>query len=123
MRRVAIGLAGVAITLVLTLPASAEEAEVREFQGWASWREGASTTMKNEGMAGGMKMTLTVKAVLKKVLADKVVLEVATVTEMGGQKFALPATPVEIPARAPKLPVKEESKGRESITVNGKAFA
>ena len=123
MQRTCLGFVSLVLLLSLAAPAAAENVDIPEYKMWSGWREGATATGKTEGEAEGMKMTFTTISTLKKVTAEKVTLEVVTITEFGGQKVKTPPTLVDIPAKGPKPPAapkSKETKGKETLTVNGK---
>ena len=95
-------------------------------------------TLQSETVVGGMSLgTQKVTQTLKRLTADKAVVEVVTEVTMGGQTIKSPPQSIEHPARlppgtakdAPKSDSKEEgpkvriTKGRETLTVSGKQVA
>jgi hypothetical protein len=123
MQRICLATAGLLITLSLTGSAAAQAGDLPPYKSWAGWREGASTTMKTESLGEGAKQVITTTVTLKKVAADKVVLDVAMTIEVAGQKFEQPATPIEIEANKAESSPDENAKitrGRETLTINGK---
>src|SRR5262245_7913569 len=126
MRRANLWAAGLLVALGLPAAAAAEDVDSPYYQRWSGWREGATATSKTESVTEGIKGTITATATLKRLAADKVVLEVSTVSEFGGQKITTPPVPTDLLARLPKAVIEPKGKvttGRETLTVNGKQLA
>jgi hypothetical protein len=139
MRRAQLWLAGL-VVLGLAGAAPAQGGANPAYTMWAAWREGASVTLKTESVVDG-KVEVVAKhtQTLKKVTAEKVVIEMTFSTEAGGMTFQAPPQSMEIPAKMPNpneifkdlpkaapqgtpqaVPKSKETKGREALTVNGK---
>jgi uncharacterized Zn-binding protein involved in type VI secretion len=98
------------------------------YQSWAKFKAGSfatltSTTTQDELVSTNTKITYT----LKEVTAEKVVVEVKTVTVTDEEETELPAETVEYPAKIAKpqeVPgTKTVAEGTKAITVNGKEIA
>jgi hypothetical protein len=134
MRRTILGLTVVSIAWGLTGSAAAQTVDNPLYKEWAVWREGATVVIKQESSFGGMAASVAVQTtVLKKLNADKAVLETTSVIEAGGQKVTNGPFPMDLPARYPKFDYKappedkaaekpkyKETKGRETLTISGK---
>jgi hypothetical protein len=136
MQRTYLRVVALLIASGLTGTAAAQTVENPQYKTWSGWREGASVTMKMEtALDGKVQSTVTSTQTLKKLSADKAVIEVSTVTEVSGQTIKQGPIAMDIPARAPKPPAVKpeaeptnpteapkfkESKGRETLTINGK---
>jgi hypothetical protein len=136
MRRVQLWAVGLVSVLGLAAPAPAQTVENPQYQLWAVWGEGASATQKTESATvGGVQTAMTQTQTVKRVTADKVVIEITTVTQAAGQTIKAPPVTFDIPARGPKVdavpteapndapkdvPKFKETKGRETLTLNGK---
>jgi hypothetical protein len=138
MNRTTFRIAGLVALLTLAGPAAAEETvENPEYKKWAVWKEGAYATLKGENRFGDTVTVVTSTQTLKAVTAEKVVIEVTTVTVTNGQTTKAPPATMEFRAREPKLPadvlkqVEEQTKknaaqttkGKETLTVNGQKLA
>lgn len=107
------------LVALFTASASAESIDTPQYVGWSGWRLGATAITQTKIVADGQTMTLTYTATLKKVDADAVVVDIATTVETQGMKFTSPAAPTTYFAKTPGVTAKE-TKGRETLTVNGK---
>jgi hypothetical protein len=138
MRHTMLGSAGLLALLMLAGSAAADETvENPEYKKWAVWKEGAYATLKGENRFGDVDTIVTSTQTLKTVSAEKVVVEVTTMVETNGTTTKAPPTTMEHRAREPKLSedvrrqVEEQTKkfaaqttkGKESLTVNGKTLA
>jgi hypothetical protein len=84
------------------------------YQGWATWRVGATATTK---VISDGTPAITHIATLKSVDASAVVVENSTINEMDGMQFASPAAPHTYFAKISALP--PAKTGTETLTVNG----
>jgi hypothetical protein len=133
MQRALFGFAGLVVALGY---ASAQDTvDNPQYQEWAKWREGAFVTLKSESVIDGQVQVVTIQTqTLKKLTAEKAVVEYATTTEAGGQTIKAPPMTLDIVARFPKVKVNPtdpkfdpkdipkftETKGRETLTISGK---
>ncbi len=133
----------VALGLVARLPdlsaaATAQTVDNPMYQWWAAWREGASITLKSETVLDGKSLgSQTITQTLKKLSAEKAVVEILTEVTMGGQTIKAPPQSVEFLAKLPRIdpknlpktdpkdkgPEPKVTKGRETLTVSGKKLA
>ena len=137
MRRLPHGSMGLVVILLLSGTAPAQTVDNPQYQQWSVWREGASVTWKTEsGSKGGVQTTVTQTHTLKKLTAEKAVIEITTVTMAEGQTIKLDPVSMDIPAKAPKVdapppgpppavgkdaaPKFKQNKGKETLTINGK---
>ncbi len=111
---------GLLIALALTGAANAQTEDSPYYKGWSGWRDGATATTKTEVESAGAKMSSTATATLKKVAADKAVVELALSFDLGGQKQTSPAAATDVLAKMPTDPKAKKSKGKETLTINGK---
>src|SRR5262249_41897396 len=118
---------------------AAQTFDTPQYQMWSKWREGASVTTKTtSSAAGGVQSSVTQTQTLKQLTSDKAVVELSVTTEAAGQSFKSPPISMDFPAKvtvpktepvaaAPEAqadgPKYKESKGRESLTINGKKIA
>src|SRR5262245_58732444 len=103
MQRTLFGLVGLAAFVFLPAYTVAEESvENPEYKKWVVWKEGAYATLKGENSFGAMTSTVTTTQTLKSVAADKIVIEVTSVTETNGQTIKSAPVSLEILARTPK---------------------
>ena len=138
MRRTLFGLA--VLVLAAAATAAADAVDNPQYKEWAKWREGATVTTKSEVAVGGMVQVVTTQTqTLKKLTAEKAGLEIVSVTEAGGQTIKAPPVAYEILAKVPTLKIDpkdvkvdpkdvpkvnvKETKGRETLSVNGKQLA
>ncbi len=119
---------------LLVSPAVAgEKIDNPQYKHWAQFKVGsfAKCKMVQNVEAGGMKMetTTTTTTTLKKLSAEKAVIEIEMVTVANGQEMKMPATTQDIPAKIDK-PKPEETKppkdkpktkqGKEVLDIAGK---
>jgi hypothetical protein len=112
--------------------AAEETVENPAYKMWSVWKEGAYATMQGENRFGEVVTVITTTQTLKKVSADKIIIEVTTATVANGQTNKAEPTTLEILAREPKLPPEvqeqlkaftakvKQTKGKETLTINGK---
>src|SRR5438046_402371 len=104
MRRMAILLASCSIGLIC----SAVRAEDNPaYTTWAKYKPGTSVTIAMSSDMAGQTSKSETKSTLAEVTPDKVVIEVATSMEAGGQKMDMPAQKMDIPKKmeiAPATP-------------------
>jgi hypothetical protein len=139
MRHARLWLVGLVVLPGLAASDAAKPIDNPQYQVWSAWREGATLTLKTEVVADGkVQTTVTQTQTLKKVSPDKVVVEVSSATEAGGETFKtdpvstdIPAkiptfdapkgTPKEIPKDAAKdAPNYKRTEGKETLTVKDK---
>jgi hypothetical protein len=140
MRRLQLWAGSLAVCLGLAGTAAGQAVDNPMYKMWAVWSEGTSVTLKTvQADDGEMPVTAKQTQTVKKVTADKVVIEFAYVTEVGGMTFQAPPQSMDIPAKVPVLAdvlkglgkaapqgtpqptsKSKETKGRETLTVNGK---
>ncbi|MCI0704408.1 MAG: hypothetical protein L0241_25400 [Planctomycetia bacterium] len=137
MSRTLIGFAGCFVLAVLNAPALAQETvDNPQYQEWAKWKEGAFVTIKSESSVDGKVQVVTTQTqTLKKLTAEKAVVEITGVTEAAGQTIKAPPVTFDFVAKLPKVKVDpkgipepdpkavpkfKETKGREALTINGK---
>jgi hypothetical protein len=137
MQRTLFGFLSLTTFLAMAAPAAAQEMiDNPQYQEWAKWREGAFVTMRSESSSDGtVQAVMTHTQKLKKLTAEKAVIEITGVTEAAGQTIKSPPMTLEIPAKGPKfnvnptdtkdpeakdVPKYKETKGKETLTVKGK---
>jgi hypothetical protein len=69
------------------------------YQDWSAFKAGSFVTYTVKVDTAGMKTETEMSYTLKEVTADKVVLEIKTITEALGMKIEMPGELVEFPAR------------------------
>ncbi len=113
------------------LPTQADEKPKKvdnpTYKHWAQFKPGAYATMKATTTAMGIKSEMTMTTTLKKVTAEKVVIEITAVTKSMGQEMKLPPQAQDIPAKIEEVKAKElqnpkgkVKEGTETLTVCGK---
>jgi hypothetical protein len=136
MQRTLFGFVSLIVLSAFAVPVSAQETvDNPQYQEWAKWREGAFTTLKSETVIDGKVQVVTTQTqTLKKLTAEKAVVEITSVTEAAGQTIKSPPITLDIVAKLPKVkidpvdpkvdpkdvPKYKETKGREALTINGK---
>jgi hypothetical protein len=137
MQRTLFGFMGMIAVLALAAPAvAADTVDNPQYKEWAKWREGAFATLKTEAVVDGTVQVVTTQTqTLKKLTAEKAVIEMTSITEAAGQKIDAPPMTFDIPAKGPKIdlsgftganvdpkdvPKYKETKGKESLTIKGK---
>ena len=94
-----------------------EKIDNPEFASWSKFKAGTTATWKMESKFDKFATVNTITTKLLEVTADKVVLEMTTVTELNGMKTTLPAQKrdvlkqIELPAGTPKPPVDGKPAG------------
>lgn len=136
MRHVLFGFASFVLLAAASAPVSAQETiDNPQYQEWAKWREGAFVTLRSESVvADKVEVVMTQTQTLKKLTAEKATVEITSVTEAAGQTIKAPPVTFDIVAKLPKVKVDpvevkvdpkdtakvKETKGRETLTINGK---
>jgi hypothetical protein len=136
MHRVLFGIASLIVLATLAAPVSAQETiDNPQYQEWAKWKAGAFATIKSESVVDGkVQLVTTQTQTLKSLTAEKAVVEITSVTEAAGQKISAPPVTFDIVAKLPKVkfdpadvkvepkddPKVKHTKGRETLTINGK---
>jgi hypothetical protein len=130
-------LIGFTCFVLLSATALAQETiDNPQYQEWAKWKEGAFVTIKSESIVDGkIQVVSTQTQTLKKLTAEKAVVEITGVTEVAGQTIKAPPMTFDFVAKLPKVkfdpkgipepdpkavPKFKETKGRETLTINGK---
>jgi hypothetical protein len=93
-----------AFALILLHGTFAKSQAAAGYDAWAKCKPGAYAKYKNETDAGGQKTVMEMTQKLVEVTADKVVIEVVTSMDMGGQKMDMPAQKIEIPKAGATTP-------------------
>ncbi len=129
---------GLLAVLGLAATATAQTVDNPMYQWWAAWREGASITLQSETVLDGKSLgSQKITQTLKKLSADKAVIDILTEVTMGGRTIRSGPNSVEFLARFPRIDPKEVpktdpkdkgpkvnvTKGRETLTVSGKKLA
>ena len=136
MRRMfALSVGAVAALMFVCGTARAEKKENPMYTMWAKFKPGSSATISAVSDMAGQTTKSETKTTLKSVSDDKVVLEMATSMDMGGNKMEMPPQSmdipkmVDVPADAKPTPtdpgkdVKTDAKtAEESVTVKAGTF-
>jgi hypothetical protein len=135
MQRLRLDILSLAVVLALAAPAAADTVDNPQYKEWAQWREGATVTTRTESIVDGAVQVVNIQTqTLKKLSAEKAVVEILMVTEAAGHTMKTPPQTMDIVAKFPKVnytppPTEKsdtpevkykESKGRETLTIKGK---
>ena len=117
------------VAAALSLAAVQEEmVDNPEYQGWKGQKVGAWVKYKSEMDGGGMKMESVTTTKVKEITAEKVVLDMSTEMDMGGQKRTMNLPGRTAPAKVKKGTDSEGSKveitaeGDEEVEVKGTKY-
>ena len=86
----------VSVCFVMMVCATARAEDNPAYAQWAKFKPGTSTTVSMTSEAAGQTSKMETKSTLAEVTPDKVVIDVVTSMEAGGQKMDMPAQKQEI---------------------------
>jgi hypothetical protein len=114
-------------------PAPKKKIDNPQYADWSRFKVGAFVEATIESDSSGSKSTAKMTTKMVELTAEKLVLEVTTVSKMAGQEFAMPAQKIEVPKilEIPDIKLPETkpedtpkvTEGSETIEVAGKKVA
>ena len=111
-----------AIAATLLTLAAQEKIDNPQYDAWKSCKPGSWVKHQMVMDAGGRVIETESTSPHVEVTTEKVVLEMKTVMNMGGQKMDVPAQKKDVEAKVEKKEGQSMSEKVEEITVDGKAY-